>query len=106
MKLALNPKNAVKVLLRLDNLLQVTGKDSPCLSVVIRSAGKWDSLIFDFLIGLVHYSVGCSLVVPNDRPSLSPCKNFYLIMIKQGSDGALSLTTIYQLGVKLIHCKW
>ena len=63
MKLALNPNNAVEVLLRLDNLLQVTGKDSPCLSVVIRSAGKWDSLIFDFLIRLVHYSVGCSLVV-------------------------------------------
>ena len=63
MKLALNPKNAVEVLLGLNNLLQVTGKDSPCLSVVIRSAGKWDSLIFDFLIRLVHYSVGCSLVV-------------------------------------------
>jgi len=63
MKLALNPKNAVEVLLRLDNLLQVTGKDSPRMSVLIRSAGKWDSLIFYFLIRLVHYSVGCSLVV-------------------------------------------
>ena len=63
MKLALNPKNAIEVLLRIDNLLQVTGKDSPCLSVVIRSAGKWDSLIFDFLIRLVNYSVGGSLVV-------------------------------------------
>ena len=63
MKLALNPKNAVEVFLRLDNLRQVTRKDSPRMSVLIRSAGKWDSLIFDFLIGLVHYSVSCLLVI-------------------------------------------
>ena len=63
MELALNSKNAVEVFLRLNDLLQVAGIDSPCLTVPVNLTEGGDFFIFDFLITFVHYCVGPSLVV-------------------------------------------
>ena len=63
MELALNSKNAVKVFLRLNDLLQVAGIDPPCLTVPVHLTEGGDLFIFVFLIRFVHYYVGPSLVV-------------------------------------------